>query len=64
MTTDPTAPATSRPPAFPLTGAEQFWYALQCIWFGRGYLVKVVYKKGLSEMPQLPQAQVGLMPTP
>jgi hypothetical protein len=33
-----------------LTGAEQFWYVLQCIAFGGGYFAKVVAKKALSEV--------------
>jgi hypothetical protein len=37
------------------TGAEQFWYVLQCIAFGAGYFAKVIHKKALSEMPHLPQ---------
>ncbi|MDN5759799.1 MAG: hypothetical protein L0H59_14955, partial [Tomitella sp.] len=32
-----------------LTGAEQFWYILQCIAFGAGYLHKVPMKKALAE---------------
>ena len=37
------------------TGAEHFWYLLQCIYFGAGYLHKVVNKKALSEATALPQ---------
>jgi hypothetical protein len=33
----------------PLTGAEKFWYVLQCIWFGAGYFAKVPVKKAMSE---------------
>ena len=32
-----------------LTAAESFWYVLQCIAFGAGYLAKVPVKKALSE---------------
>jgi hypothetical protein len=32
-----------------LTAAEKFWYVLQCIAFGAGYLSKVPVKKALSE---------------
>jgi hypothetical protein len=47
-TAEPGAPAT-RVRRLLLTGAEQFWYVLQCIAFGAGYLVKVPTKKALSE---------------
>lgn len=33
-----------------LTAAEQFWYVLQCIYFGAGYLAKVPVKKAFSEI--------------
>jgi hypothetical protein len=33
-----------------LTSAEKFWYILQCINFGAGYLAKVPVKKALSEI--------------
>ena len=33
----------------PLTGAEKFWYVLQCILFGAGYFAKVPVKKAMSE---------------
>ena len=33
----------------PLTGAEKFWYVLNCIWFGAGYFAKVPVKKAMSE---------------
>jgi hypothetical protein len=33
-----------------LTGAEQFWYVLQCICFGAGYFAKVPMKKALSDI--------------
>ena len=33
-----------------MTGAEQFWYVLQCMAFGAGYFAKVPVKKALSEM--------------
>lgn len=36
-----------------LTGAERFWYILQCIAFGPGYLAKVPYKKALSELESI-----------
>jgi hypothetical protein len=32
-----------------LTGAEAFWYVLQCIAFGAGYFAKVPAKKALEE---------------
>lgn len=32
-----------------LTGAEKFWYYLQCLFFGAGYFAKVPVKKALSE---------------
>jgi hypothetical protein len=31
------------------TGAENFWYVLQCISFGWGYFRKIPMKKALSE---------------
>jgi hypothetical protein len=35
--------------AFQLSGAERFWYVLQCIWFGAGYFAKIPTKKALSD---------------
>ena len=32
-----------------LTSMETFWYYLQCLCFGAGYLAKVPMKKALSE---------------
>lgn len=32
-----------------LTSMETFWYYLQCLGFGAGYLAKVPVKKALSE---------------
>ena len=32
-----------------LTAMETFWYFLQCLCFGAGYLAKVPTKKALSE---------------
>ena len=32
-----------------LTSMETFWYFLQCLCFGAGYLAKVPTKKALSE---------------
>ncbi|MEI6407274.1 MAG: hypothetical protein WCO85_07090 [Actinomycetes bacterium] len=32
-----------------LTSMETFWYFLQCLSFGAGYLAKVPVKKALSE---------------
>jgi hypothetical protein len=32
-----------------LTGAEQFWYVLQCLCFGAGYFAKIPTKKAMSE---------------
>jgi len=39
-----------------LTGAQQFWYVLQCIAFGAGYFAKLPTAKALSEMPQFRSA--------
>ena len=36
--------------AFPLTGAEQFWYILHCIYFGAAYFAKIPTKKALSDV--------------
>ena len=54
--TAPIAPTEShsvaqlpRQRAFPLTGAEQFWYILHCIYFGAAYFAKIPTKKALSE---------------
>jgi hypothetical protein len=33
-----------------MSGAESFWYVLQCVAFGAGYLAKVSMKKALSEL--------------
>jgi hypothetical protein len=33
-----------------MTSAESFWYVLQCIFFGAGYLFKIPSKKALSEV--------------
>ena len=41
--------AVSRPRGFPLTGAERFWYILQCVAFGAGYFAKIPTKKALSD---------------
>ena len=38
-----------RPRAFPLTGAEHFWYILQCVAFGAGYFAKIPTKKAQSD---------------
>ena len=38
------------PKSVQLTGAERFWYVVQCIAFGAGYLAKVPTKKALSEI--------------
>src|SRR4051794_15333289 len=43
-------PAREGTRAFPLTGAEQFWYVLQCISFGAGYFAKIPTKKALSDV--------------
>jgi len=32
-----------------LTGAQQFWYVLQCISFGAGYFAKIPAKKALAD---------------
>lgn len=44
-----TSLTVGRARAFPLTGPEQLWYALQCIACGAGYLAKVPMKKALSD---------------
>jgi len=47
----PYAPVRGHSPrAFELTGAEQFWYVLHCIWFGAGYFAKIPTKKALSDL--------------
>ena len=35
-----------------LTSWEQFWYVLECCWFGAGYFAKIPTAKALSELPQ------------
>lgn len=35
--------------AFELTGAETFWYILQCIARGMGYFLKIPTKKALCD---------------
>jgi hypothetical protein len=42
-----------------LTGAQQFWYALQCIAFGAGYFAKIPAKKALADfgMAELTSAE-------
>ena len=42
-----------------LTGAQQFWYVLQCIYFGAGYFAKIPAKKALEDygMAQLTSAE-------
>jgi hypothetical protein len=42
-----------------LTGAQQFWYVLQCISFGAGYFAKIPAKKALEDygLAQLTSAQ-------
>jgi hypothetical protein len=50
-------PYTPQPPAASvrgqyqtgLTGAQQFWYVLQCIAFGAGYFAKIPAKKALAD---------------
>jgi hypothetical protein len=32
-----------------LTGAQQFWYVLQCIAFGAGYFAKIPAKRALAD---------------
>ena len=39
-----------------LTGAQQFWYVLQCVACGAGYFAKLPTAKALSEMPQFRSA--------
>jgi len=43
-----------------LTAAEKFWYVLQCIAFGAGYLAKVPVKKAFSEPGHLPAMPLSL----
>jgi hypothetical protein len=43
------APAAARPQKTGLTGAEQFWYVLQCIYFGAGYFAKIPAKKAMAD---------------
>jgi hypothetical protein len=47
----PQSPAVpfSAPSARGLTGAQQFWYVLQCIAFGAGYFSKIPAKKALAD---------------
>jgi hypothetical protein len=47
----PQGPARAQPPArtFGLTGAQQFWYVLTCIWFGAGYFAKIPAKKAMAD---------------
>jgi hypothetical protein len=45
----PLGAAVSLPPRTGLTGAQQFWYVLQCIAFGAGYFAKIPAKKALSD---------------
>jgi hypothetical protein len=45
----PMASAGSPPPRTGLTGAQQFWYVMQCIAFGAGYFAKIPAKKALSD---------------
>ena len=35
-----------------LTGAEAFWYILECLPFGAGYFAKLSTAKALSELDQ------------
>jgi hypothetical protein len=43
------APGARGPYATGLTGAQQFWYTLHCIYFGMGYLMKIPAKKALED---------------
>jgi hypothetical protein len=45
--------------AMGLTGAQQFWYLLQCIAFGAGYFAKIPAKKALADfgMAELTSAE-------
>jgi hypothetical protein len=36
-----------------LTGAEHFWYVIQCIFFGAGYFFKIPTAKALTEVTQI-----------
>ena len=42
-----------------MTGAERFWYVVQCIALGAGYFAKVPVKKALTEMTRAPAAGYG-----
>ncbi len=46
------APAAVRPQKTGLTGWEQFWYVVMCVFFGAGYFAKIPTAKALSELPQ------------
>ncbi len=37
-----------------VTGAESFWYVLQCIAFGAGYFLKIPAKKALVDFGLVP----------
>jgi hypothetical protein len=41
------------PYATGLTGAQQVWYTLHCIYFGMGYLMKIPAKKALEDFGML-----------
>lgn len=41
--------SASSPSKVRLTGAEAFWYVLQCIAFGAGYFLKIPAKKAMSD---------------
>jgi hypothetical protein len=48
-----------------MTGAERFWYVLQCVAFGAGYFAKIPTAKALSELPQFTdqrRASLGTLP--
>jgi hypothetical protein len=47
-----------------MTGAEQFWYVLQCVAFGAGYFAKILAAKALTEMTRFPVPGSGLQPGP
>ena len=46
--------ALADPNVLPMTEAGGIWYILLCLYFGAGYLNKVVFKKALSEATSLP----------
>jgi hypothetical protein len=46
-----------------MTGAEQFWYVVECIGFGAGYFAEIPTAKALSELPQFSTERQGALGT-